>query len=99
MGEIFNRGVAYGFGGDTGGDWRHHSLCRSEDPELFFPIGTSGPALLQAEQAKQVCGRCPVSSDCLKWAFETGQDVGVWGGMTEEERRYAKRRGLTGARA
>nr|BFE68086.1 hypothetical protein GCM10020092_013870 [Actinoplanes digitatis] len=36
-------------------DWRHHAICRDEDPELFFPIGTSGPALLQVEQAKAVC--------------------------------------------
>ncbi len=40
-------------------DWRHDSVCRDEDPELFFPIGTSGPALLQVEQAKSVCRRCP----------------------------------------
>lgn len=74
-------------------DWRHHSVCRDEDPELFFPVGTSGPALLQIEQAKKVCGRCPVSSECLNWALETGEDTGVWGGMSEEERRAVKRHG------
>ena len=76
-------------------DWRHHSVCRDEDPELFFPIGTSGPALLQVEQAKKVCGRCPVSNECLKWALETGQDAGVWGGTSEDERRLLKRHGVT----
>jgi WhiB family redox-sensing transcriptional regulator len=65
-------------------DWRHRAACRDEDPELFFPIGTSGPALLQVEQAKAVCRRCTVADDCLQWALETGQDAGVWGGMSEE---------------
>src|SRR5689334_15449881 len=74
-------------------DWRHHAICRDEDPELFFPIGTSGPALLQVEQAKAVCRRCTVTEDCLTWALESGQDAGVWGGMSEDERRAVKRRG------
>jgi WhiB family transcriptional regulator, redox-sensing transcriptional regulator len=73
-------------------DWRHHAACRDEDPELFFPIGTSGPAVLQVEQAKAVCRRCHVAEDCLRWALETGQDAGVWGGLSEEERRTLKRR-------
>ena len=73
-------------------DWRHDAICRDEDPELFFPIGTSGPALLQVEQAKAVCRRCSVVDDCLQWALETGQDAGVWGGMSEDERRALKRR-------
>lgn len=74
-------------------DWRHHAICRDEDPELFFPIGDSGPALVQIEQAKTVCRRCPVTEECLKWALESGQDAGIWGGMSEEERRSLKRRG------
>jgi len=73
-------------------DWRHRAVCREEDPELFFPIGTSGPAQLQTEQAKAVCHRCPVTEHCLQWALETGQDAGVWGGMSEDERRALKRK-------
>jgi WhiB family redox-sensing transcriptional regulator len=73
-------------------DWRHRAACRDEDPELFFPVGTSGPALTQVAAAKAVCHRCPVASDCLAWALATGQDAGVWGGMSEEERRALKRR-------
>ena len=61
-------------------DWRHRAACLTEDPELFFPIGNSGPALAQ------------VSDICLKWALDTGQDAGVWGGLSEEERRSLKRR-------
>ena len=75
-------------------DWRHHALCRNEDPELFFPIGTAGPAAVQVEQAKVVCRRCPVTADCLTWAIETGQDAGVWGATSEDERRALARRSL-----
>ncbi|ALV48693.1 WhiB family transcriptional regulator [Streptomyces althioticus] len=73
-------------------NWRHDAACRTEDPELFFPIGTSGPALLQTEQAKAVCRGCPVQEQCLEWALETGQSIGVWGGTSETERRALKRR-------
>lgn len=73
-------------------NWRMHAACREEDPDLFFPIGSSGPALVQAEDAKAVCGACPVRDQCLEWALENGQDAGVWGGMDENERRALKRR-------
>jgi hypothetical protein len=73
-------------------DWRHRAACLTEDPELFFPIGNSGPAIAQVEQAKRVCNRCAVQDICLKWALDTGQDAGVWGGLSEEERRSLKRR-------
>ena len=72
-------------------NWRHRAACRTEDPELFFPVGNSGPALLQIGEAKAVCRRCPVASPCLSWALETGQDAGVWGGMSEDERRALAR--------
>ncbi|MGI5451868.1 WhiB family transcriptional regulator [Streptomyces sp. CA-249302] len=73
-------------------DWRDAAACRFEDPDLFFPIGTSGPALLQMEQAKAVCGRCLVRERCLRWALETGECLGVWGGTNENERRLLQRR-------
>ena len=73
-------------------DWRHEAACREVDPELFFPIGNSGPALLQIDEAKQVCRRCSVMEECLRWALDTGQDAGVWDGMSEDERRALKRR-------
>lgn len=72
-------------------DWRHQAVCRKEDPELFFPVGNSGPALAQIAEAKIVCNRCPVTVSCLEWAINAGQDAGVWGGMSEEERRTLKR--------
>jgi WhiB family redox-sensing transcriptional regulator len=73
-------------------DWRHRAACRDEDPELFFPIGNTGPALLQTEEAKQVCRRCPVIGECLNFALSSSQDHGVWGGLSEDERRALKRR-------
>jgi WhiB family redox-sensing transcriptional regulator len=73
-------------------NWQHRAACRDEDPELFFPIGNSGPALLKIEEAKSVCRQCPVREQCLQWALETGQDAGIWGGLSEDERRATKRR-------
>ncbi|MFD3821912.1 WhiB family transcriptional regulator [Streptomyces sp. NPDC058625] len=73
-------------------NWRDRSACREEDPDLFFPIGNTGPALLQIEEAKAVCRRCPVMERCLQWALESGQEHGVWGGTDEDDRRRMKRR-------
>jgi WhiB family redox-sensing transcriptional regulator len=70
-----------------GTGWMASGACRDEDPELFFPVGTDGPAVLQAKQAAAVCLRCQVSDACLRWAIRSGQGHGVWGGATEEERR------------
>ena len=78
-------------------DWRHEAACRDEDPELFFPIGTTGPALLQIDEAKAVCRRCMVLDDCLAWAIESGQESGVWGGLSEDERRAVIARGVRAA--
>jgi WhiB family redox-sensing transcriptional regulator len=73
-------------------DWRHRAACRAEDPELFFPVGTTGPAALQIEEAKAVCRRCPAIEQCLNWALTSGQEHGVWGATDEDERRSIKRR-------
>ncbi|AWT41325.1 MULTISPECIES: WhiB family transcriptional regulator [Streptomyces] len=73
-------------------NWRDRAECRTEDPDLFFPIGTSGPSLMQTEQAKAVCRRCPVREPCLRFALDTGQTLGVWGGTGETERRAIARR-------
>jgi WhiB family redox-sensing transcriptional regulator len=78
----------------TDGDWRHRAGCLDEDPELFFPVGTTGPAEQQIQDAKAVCALCPVQGECLEWALGAGSqaDFGVWGGLTEEERRSLRRR-------
>ncbi|WP_433297259.1 WhiB family transcriptional regulator [Pseudonocardia sp. CA-142604] len=72
-------------------DWRFRAACRTEDPELFFPIGSSGPALRQLAEAKAVCRRCLVLFQCRMWAFSTGQETGVWGGLSAGERRAMRR--------
>ena len=80
-------------------DWRSRAACLDKDPELFFPVGNTGPALLQIEEAKAVCRSCEVIDVCLKWAIETGQGSGVWGGTSEDERRAMKRRAARARRA
>lgn len=69
-------------------EWVNTARCREEDPELFFP---TGPASVQEDTAKAVCRLCEVSGECLEWALITGQDSGVWGGLSEEERRSERR--------
>lgn len=78
--------------------WRDHAACLSAETDLFFPIGSSGSAVLQVLEAKQVCAECPVRVACLDWAVKLNVDHGVWGGLSEEERRSLKRR-LTRKRA
>lgn len=65
--------------------------CTSADPEDFFPVGTSGPALKQIEDAKALCRRCPVVRECLEWTIQreiasTGPSDGISGAMTADER-------------
>ena len=72
-------------------NWREIAACRDADPDLFFPVGTAGPALRQIEAAKQICRACPAQARCLAWALEHGIGSGVWGGTTEDERRAIRR--------
>jgi WhiB family redox-sensing transcriptional regulator len=67
-------------------EWLRSAACVGEDPELFFPVGTTGPALRDVAAAKRVCARCRVTADCLDYALDSGQTSGVWGGTGEEER-------------
>jgi len=75
-------------------DWRDLAACNGHDPNLFFPAGETGPAARQIAQAKKICAPCPVVEDCLTYAIETNQVAGVWGGLTEDERRPVRRRWL-----
>jgi WhiB family transcriptional regulator, redox-sensing transcriptional regulator len=72
-------------------DWRQEAACRDLNPELFFPEGTAGPALVQADQAKLVCRSCPVRRQCLTFALRQGLDSGIWGGTNVAERRAIRR--------
>ena len=80
-------------------DWRAKAACRDKDPELFFPVGNTGAAYQQIEEAKAVCRTCKVIDACLKCALDTNQDYGVWGGLSEDERRALKRRAMRARRS
>jgi WhiB family redox-sensing transcriptional regulator len=71
--------------------WEQFAACQFADPELFFPVSESGPAITQIAQAKAICSACPVRRDCLAFALATPQAQGVWGGMSEHERLVAGR--------
>jgi WhiB family transcriptional regulator, redox-sensing transcriptional regulator len=79
-------------------DWRNDAACRDTDPDLFFPVGTTGPAVEQIASAKQVCFECPCRQACLDFALATNQDSGIWGGTSEEERRAMRRARNRGVR-
>lgn len=71
--------------------WRTGAACKDTDPDLFFPIGSTGAAVEQIDDAKAVCGTCHAQVECLDFALDTNQDSGVWGGLSEEERRDIRR--------
>jgi WhiB family redox-sensing transcriptional regulator len=79
-------------GGERRTDWLGNAACRDADPELFFPISDVGAARAQVAAAKTVCRSCPVSGTCLSWALDNEQEAGIWGGLTESERRRLRRR-------
>lgn len=69
-------------------EWRSEAACRDVDPELFFPTSSSGPDYeRQVGAAKDVCERCSVRLPCLQYAIVQGERDGIWGGLTESERR------------
>ena len=73
--------------------WREDAVCFGEDLDTFFPVGDSGPALWQIARAQSICAGCPVREQCLDYALSTGQDHGIWGGLTAQERRELRREG------
>lgn len=72
-------------------DWRDNAACRTEDSALFFPNGDSGPWLIGIEQAKAICRTCPALEACGQWAADNRVEYGIFGGLTEQERRAARR--------
>ena len=67
-------------------DWTARSACRSSDPDELFVTGAA------QNRAKLVCLACPVRTECLADALDNRVEFGVWGGMTERERRALLRR-------
>lgn len=68
-------------------DWTDDARCRGLDPDQFFVRGAS-----QSRKAIKVCQRCTVQQDCLQYALDHQIDFGVWGGLTERQRRAVRRR-------
>jgi WhiB family redox-sensing transcriptional regulator len=67
--------------------WRNFGRCRGLDPEIFYPSAED-----EGLEAKAICAVCPVRETCLDWALESREKIGVWGGLTEKERRRILRR-------
>lgn len=67
--------------------WSHHALCAQTDPEVFYPDNGE-----PVTEAKRVCARCPVNTQCLQWALANNERFGVWGGASERERRRMTRK-------
>ena len=66
--------------------WQERALCAQTDPEAFFPEKGGS-----TREAKRVCGSCEVRVDCLEYALENDERFGIWGGLSERERRRLKR--------
>ena len=63
--------------------WRQFARCRGVNPSIFYPVSEEDEAL----EAKAVCAECPVREPCLEYALGAREKHGVWGGLTERERR------------
>lgn len=66
--------------------WQDHANCLGVDPDLFFPERGAS-----TREAKEVCRGCVVRIDCLEYALANGEKFGIWGGMSERERRRVRR--------
>jgi len=67
--------------------WQERALCAQTDPEAFFPEKGGS-----TREAKKVCQSCEVKAECLEYALENDERFGIWGGLSERERRKLKRR-------
>jgi len=68
-------------------EWQERALCSQTDPEAFFPEKGGS-----TREAKRICSRCEVKSECLEYALGHDERFGIWGGLSERERRKLKRR-------
>ena len=80
------RGVVADLLGDAP-EWQERALCSQTDPEAFFPEKGGS-----TREAKRICGRCEVKTECLEYALGHDERFGIWGGLSERERRKLKRR-------
>ncbi|HEY5685003.1 MAG TPA: WhiB family transcriptional regulator [Acidimicrobiia bacterium] len=73
--------------------WQDYANCRGADADLFFPERGAS-----TRRAKSICGACEVRTDCLEYAIVNGEKFGIWGGMSERERRRVRRERMISAR-
>ena len=73
--------------GEEEQEWQERALCAQTDPEAFFPEKGGS-----TREAKQICNSCEVRSECLEYALGHDERFGIWGGLSERERRRLKRR-------
>lgn len=73
-------------------DWRDVTACRGEDPEIFFASELTAEGQAHIRHAKVICWRCPSQQACGQWAFDRRIPFGVYGGVSEAERRKILRR-------
>lgn len=66
--------------------WTEHAVCTPDDTELFFAEGPAREVAVATADARLLCHTCPVIEQCLLWAVETGQEYGLFGGLTAAER-------------
>jgi len=67
--------------------WQGDALCAQTDPEAFFPEKGGS-----TRDAKKICTTCEVKSECLQYALQNDERFGIWGGLSERERRKLRRR-------
>ena len=77
-------------------DWKMRAGCAGYPNSLFFPVSEAEESLV--ERAKAICFVCPVTEECLHYAFETNQKAGIWGGTSERERKSLRRKWLAARR-
>lgn len=68
--------------------WKDRAACQGLPDHFFFPP----PKIRISPEIRRICGGCPVRTDCLAYALNNSEDDGIWGGLTETERRALKRR-------
>ena len=74
--------------------WQEYANCLGVDPDLFFPERGAS-----TREAKEVCRGCVVREECLEYALVNGEKFGIWGGMSERERRRLRRQRALARRA
>jgi WhiB family redox-sensing transcriptional regulator len=75
--------------GQEDGGWQDRGLCAQTDPEAFFPEKGGS-----TREAKKVCLTCDVRQECLEYALANDERFGIWGGLSERERRKLKKRAV-----